>query len=755
MRRAGKNARGMTCLVLSCVLTVGLAGCAGSKSAEAPELKEPISTNEAYRPVVYGDIGKVVIKTGAVVPTDYCYYYDSAVTLSKVYVSAGDYVEAGTVLAETAVDTDSGDDSGDGSTGSTDSADSEYTHSLNQKIFDENQNKLDWQIKAADESGDSEAAAQYRRDKAVNAENNRYENVLYEYEQKKAAAEKADSDRKKSGGTLTAKQSGYVTYAKLLTGADNTVNSGQNVVVISDYSNPYIEITGDEFKKSSYSNYKNMYAMVNGQRYELEIYDYTNQEIAVAQSQASLPYMRFRLKDVEDQSSVLNAGDQVSLYFSSSDASNVLIVGNDSVYEENDQSFVYVKTEASDKERRDIEIGKTDTNYSEVVSGLSEGELVYYASDAVMPAEYSEYTVSLDSYSDTTDIEGKKLEALDLNSIGYTAPRSGRFTSLNVETGQEVKKGDVLFVINSGGGTAELKSINNQIESENKSYSDGIKEYDEQISSLTNQIAEYQSGNVATSTDVPDTLYMAEQLACDRNIASYSKELLAYTHNETIKSLTEQKDKLSKNNDGSGNVSVYAEQDGTVLTVNAEADTAVTEGAVVVTVGGGSRKVVAVDSSDTDGVKLAVNTKVSFVSAKDSKTTITGVCVGNSGDSSKSYVFTDENGETQVTKCSSDTLKYYISLDDTSKYDEIKSYKLKLPKRSYENVVIIPTNMIYHETNMKNMTDYDYVWLINDGEMVKQYVTLGDASQNKTVILSGLSEGDVIAKETGSSAATN
>ena len=63
---------------------------------------------------------------------------------------------------------------------------------------------------------------------------------------------------------------------------------------------------------------------------------------------------------------------------------------------------------------------------------------------------------------------------------------------------------------------------------------------------------------------------------------------------------------------------------------------------------------------------------------------------------------------------------------------------------------MIPTNMIYHETSKNNSSEYDYVWLLKDGEIVKQYITLGEANKTQTIILSGLSEGDVIAKESAS-----
>lgn len=755
IRGGRKTAGRMLCLALSCVLTAGLAGCGSKKSEKAPELLEPVSTNEAYRPVSYGDIGRVVIKTGTVVPTDYAYYYDSSATLSKVYVNVGDYVKKDTVLAETDSGndsdtsdsdvTDDGSDMGESDSGSID--EKTYAHSINQKIYEQNQAELDWKIKACEEVGDTEGANTYRTEKAVNAENNRYDTLLYEYELKKLQTADEDSEKKKESGTLKAEQEGYVTYARLVKPDDNTANGGEAVVVVSDYKDPYIEITGEAFKRSSYEIYNNMYAVVDGQRYDIELYNYTNQEIAVAQSTGSLPYIRFRLKDVKDQSKVLTVGNSVALYFSTSDAKNVLTIANDSIYEENGQTFVYVRSDSSEKERRDIETGKSDSNYTEVVSGLKEGELVYYASDAVMPGDYTEYTVALDSYTDNGTIKSDNINIEDLNSVSYTAPCDGRFTQLNVEKGQAVKKGDLLFVIDSGGGSAAVKEIDVQIQEENERYNSSVSEYDEQINSLTKQIERYRNGRVATDTDAENTLYMAEQLTCQINVVSYNKELLAHTHSNTINSLSKKKEKLNKNNDGNGNISVYADQDGTVLSVDASSDAAVKEGASVVTVGGGGEKIVSFSLSEG---RLAVNQKVTFVFNSNERERVTGVCVGNSGDSSRVYVTTDADGEVHITKSgASDTLKYYVTFDDESMYEKAKAYKVLYPKSSYENVVMIPTNMIYHEASKTNSSEYDYVWLLQEGELVKQYVTLGSAAQSKTIILTGLSEGDVIAKETG------
>ena len=111
---------------MTAVFAMTMTGCGKEKSEKVPDLLEPVSTNEAYRPVTYGDIGRKVIKTGTIVPTDYCYYYETSATLSKVYVNVGDEVKKGTVLADVGDGTDSSDSSdgsdtssGDGSSGRT------------------------------------------------------------------------------------------------------------------------------------------------------------------------------------------------------------------------------------------------------------------------------------------------------------------------------------------------------------------------------------------------------------------------------------------------------------------------------------------------------------------------------------------------------------------------------------------------------------------------------------------------------------
>ena len=95
-------------------------------------------------------------------------------------------------------------------------------------------------------------------------------------------------------------------------------------------------------------------------------------------------------------------------------------------------------------------------------------------------------SVALDSYTKTA--KAQSFTAEDLNSVSYAAPCDGRFASINGKKGQKVKKGDLLFVIDSGGGTAAVKEIDNQIQEENMSYNSSLQEYDGQINDINDQI---------------------------------------------------------------------------------------------------------------------------------------------------------------------------------------------------------------------------------------------------------------------------
>lgn len=737
-------------------LSLIMCGC-GSKEENAPELLEPVTTNESYRPVEYGEIGRNIIKTGSVVSEDYCHFFTTAgtfITIDSIDVCVGDYVEAGDILvtadkkeAEEALET------------SRSELDNKIaTQNINQKIYEANQEKLDWMIKAYDEAGDTETADMYRTQKAVNAENNRYDKLLYEHQISKLEQEIDEKQKLCDDNTIKARHSGYVTYVKDLS-ASYQVENMENIVIVSDYSDTYIEITNEEVKSKAYDGFNKMYTVINGEKYDIEEYKYSNEELAKAQSSGKYPLVRFKLKDASVK--LPEIGNLVPLYFSTSDVSDVLIVGNDSLQEEGENNYVYVKNESGEKERRDIVTGASDEYYTEVVSGLSEGELVYYASDIMVPSNYTEYNVGTGNIRKTA--ASKTQSVMPVSYRTYSSPVDGECELLNVARDDHVDEGDLLFTIDSGGGSAELVQMEIQIQNAKDEYNDSVNASNEEIASIAYEIKQYENGTkkegynntVATPGDAEyedgdNTLYMTERLTCDLNIAKYNREMLDLNYDSQMDELTDSYNKLKENNDGTGKVSVYAKESGTVSEIYYVDGNSLAAGDLMLSVGSESNmKIVAKIAQDKP--HMVINQKITFVDKENEAITISGRCIGSSGGSNKVYVSTIDDKVYVTSTDATEYIYYYIEADDDSYYDSPESYQVFYDTMTLENAVTVPNSMVYTETNKKNGRVYHYVWKLAYGEVYKQYVQVDDTLKDNfnTCILSGVSEGDVLVREAG------
>lgn len=742
-------------------MMISISGCGGS-SEKAPELLEPISTNAAYRPVMKGDIGNKIIKTGNVVPEDHCYYFNTSTEIDNIKVTIGQYVHKGDVLAEASAE------SGESEVIELESQleQQKQNHSLNQKIFDQNQKIYDYQIKGYQETGDEEALKDVRIQKATAIENDRYDGMLYNYQIRKAEEEIAEKKKLIGSNKLVADVDGYVTYVKDTTDS-TTAGANENIVIISDYDNPHIEIADLTVKDIEvYEKYGIKYTVIDGEKHDISIDEYSKTELAKAQAMSQFPNIRFELADGDR--SKLKTGDMVPMYFSSSDISDVLIIGNDSIYEDGDQSFVYVKTAASDKERRDVELGAADANNTQVLSGLEEGDLVFYASDAIMPGNYSEYKVELKDFSVTKD--SKKLQLVDTDMIRYKSPCEGYLVDFNVQAGMQVSKGDLLYSIDSGGGSAELKQAALDIQHAKEDYNSTIKGYNDQIDDYKKQIEDYkyrkahpevpdpEDPPVATDTDPDkpedpdnpdnpddnqDTPYFVEQTLCQIEIANINKQIATNQYNANMKTLQAKYDELAKNNDGTGVVKVYAEQDGYIVNVSAAKGYKLDKGTEVVSMASKKNQIL---GATVEG-KLAVNQQVKLVNSTDNSTTINAQCIGSNGDGSKVYINTVD-GDVQISSCVvAGSPMYYLSVDDQAYYDSPKGYTLRYSTLDLKNVVVLPKGMIYTETVKTTGSTKNYVWKVIDGQIVKQYVTLGEEDSKSVCVLSGIEAGDILALE--------
>ncbi|MCM1308858.1 MAG: efflux RND transporter periplasmic adaptor subunit [Butyrivibrio sp.] len=695
-----------------------------SDSGGIPELAEPTATNYAYRPAEYGSIGNTSVIFGTVVPESHCYFYGENVRISEIAVEVGDEAAVGDVLAY--ADIAYAVEQMDSLSGSLDYENT--TYELNRKIADEELRKLGIYRQEALDSGDTEGAKRLALSIATANENSRYDEMLHNARVENIMREIASQQDIINSGTLTADCNGRVAYIKNIA-ESRYAAADENVVIICDSDEAYIEldIKSNEYK---YSAYEIKYLQIGGSRYEARELSYSPREMAVARMRESYPNVRIACPE----GVALNIGDTYPVYFCEKDLSGVLIVGNDSLYSDDGGSFVYVKASEQGREKRYVETGSSDDNYTEVVSGISEGEQIFYESASVMPSNYTEYKAEL------ADFEignfSQKYELADTLDLLQNSEYEGEILEICVERGQEVAEGDLLYIIDSGEGKAALTKAQFDMEREKEAYAADLERFEAELKRL---------GEEATSVT-----------ACDISILDCRKQLSIYSHERNLASLQKRYDTLHEGNDGSGKISVYSSLNGTVKNIGAREGDKVAAGDSILTIAVASKpkmyvKMESVErpvGSITPGGGYLDNIAdfgetVYFNFAQES---YEGECIGwtaggvNSG---KTYLFSDDEG-VHLTRSSSydGSAGFYVRLYDDNAYEMPLSATVNFLYVSMTDVMVLPVEAINKENDGKA-----FVWRIKDGQLVKQYVLIDEniANGQKQVILSGVNPGDMLA----------
>ncbi len=133
-----------------------------------------------------------------------------------------------------------------------------------------------------------------------------------------------------------------------------------------------------------------------------------------------------------------------------------------------------------------------------------------------------------------------------------------------------------------------------------------------------------------------------------------------------------------------------------------------------------------------------------------------GICVAKQSNATKVY-YTEIDGtvySSQNTDDASDNWQgnemFYVSMQDTSFYEEMKVELISFDSLVFEDAIVLPASMVYTETDKISGAVNFYVWKIMGDELVKQYVTVSQIVNDvvNIVVVAGVSEGDVLAKET-------
>lgn len=731
------NAQSVIPVVLTGLFFVMLIGGCGSKKTETiPDLEEPAASNASYQQVTYGDIGTTNVLLGTAVPKEYGQAYEANVMVTKILVEPGDMVEKGDVLAYADVDEASA---------SREAKQQELSHEntvyeLNQKINQLQQNKLANQQEAAvvddtqeaitEESPQETGTENITSQIAVLQENSRYDTKLHEYRVQKLNEEIAALDDLIADGTLKANHSGEVVYTKSLTVSRNA-GTGENVVVVADTEDLEIKLKDVTVQNYKYKDVLEKYMLQSGERVPVTEREYSTDELVLAKINNNYPNVLIEKPEGVE----LKAGELYPIYFEEKRAEHVLLVGNNSLYQEDGENYVYVGTGDDTREKRKVTTGVSDDHNTQIVEGLEEGEAVYYETMERMPSDYTEYMVERSDFQ--VENHGLKYGRADKNARVYLAAKEGEIVKIAVEKDAEVKKGDLLYIIDTGEGKAAITEAANAIETENTTYQKQQADYDAQLIELQN-----------ATDSVSDY---------DRQIITLQKEVAEADHSYTLQQLQAAYDTLSRGNDGTGKLSVYADEDGQVSKITVWEGDTVEAGDEILKMKGEASDLLLVQMVSSKSVTVYTDDIAEAgepVSITSGDTTYTGTCVGfaaGSNNLDEGCLYIDENGAhyTFQTTSGYDTPVFYVRMNDEIVDDMGNGESVDFPYISMEDVIVLPAGMIYEEKDAMHPDKVSYfVWKMEGDHLVKQYVLLDDTlTGNGKVVLFGIESGDVLARE--------
>ena len=753
-------------------------GCGKMTESSIPKLEEPVALNEAYRPVEYAAIGSVQVLMATAVPRDYCNYYSANVNISQIYVEPGDTVNAGDVLAVCDVDEakkqlqeckaalahenetyeisaqisdtqirlwesqaagqdNNEPDQSDGTADDTHEADADTNIDEYAAVTDEFSTEQTEKNESTDED--------YNTQIATEQENQRYDKQLHEYRVQKINEQMALYQQIVDDGMLKAAHSGLVTYTKKLT-EGRSAAAYENIVIVSDTDDLVLDIKDTAINEYKYSDYDNKYVIVDGEKYDVTESQYTSEVLVL--SKINNRYSDVCVESREKPS--LTAGQMYPVYFEKTKANQALVVGKDSIYKDGDTRYVYVKNDEGGREKRIITTGESDENYTQVTEGLKEGELVYYNSTDQVPTKYSKYTVTRSDF----DIAnyGVQYSRSDAGTITETCDYEGQIVSVNVKQDDMIEKGMLLYVVDTGEGKAAITEAKNAIDSENESYAQKIADYDKQIKDLSEGGSSAEENN--RQDEKPDTADDEQQLKLNLQLLDLQKKLAGADHTYQLSRLQSAYDSISAGNDGKGNISVYAKNDGKVSKVSVKAGDNVEEGADILQITGNSTDVLLVQVKDSNSYKVCTDNIADVgerVSLELDGTTIYGSCIGFAGygrQAQKGYVNQDDKGVhiTGNTDSGYGNAAFYIKLDNGIPDDLTGASAVKFSYVSFKKAVVVPTSIIHKQVNPMDKDDISYyVWKIDGDSVVKQPVILSDyTSGSNTLVLYGIDEGDEI-----------
>lgn len=306
-------------------------------------------------------------------------------------------------------------------------------------------------------------------------------------------------------GTVVSGMNGYLAAWRELT-QQNWLGSGQTVAAVADLDR--LELKSEYVQKGLISKAEEVYAIIDGKRYEVEYQPLDSDEYDRLKELNGKVYSTFSFPDGEAE---VEAGSYGVIVVRSQTRENVVTVPQDAVKKDDATSYVYV-LEGTESVYTPVEVGMKDGMYAEILSGVEEGDKVL--TESAVTAGSGSARVERGSVSYEFSAVGY-LDYLDTEYIENPVTYGDcYYLEALVSPNQEVKKGDVLARVRVVPDETELLRNEQKLQRERERLADlramgeeenkkAIAEKEETIRKLEELIAEMKEDFATTEIRAP------------------------------------------------------------------------------------------------------------------------------------------------------------------------------------------------------------------------------------------------------------
>ncbi len=692
-------------------------GCAGAAGAqEIPELLEPVEITLTGKKVVRGDIQDIEAYKGSVKADSVSYAFPQGCRVEDMTVHVGQFVEKGDRIAK--VNTDEFEK---------ELADLRAEISYLKSVNSIETQLADIQIQNAQiDLGNMRSGSSWYDDakKAVDAriEQRDFDAKERELTIKQKQAELTAAQSKSGSSDIYATENGYLTYVKDFS-VDNPsgyINANEIVAIAAKEDSYYISSTMPLVTAREAGR---LYAQIDGKEYELTYDPYEESELKQASNTGITLESRFLCE--EDLSGLV--GSEVTVYAVSNYRENVLHISADAFFTENNTDFVYLLKDG-EKVKQEVEDGIHTKNAVEIISGLSEGDEVYCQATDIPGSEYSLVTIKRSQLDISKRYDTAKTAYTMVSQVVNTVD-GARVKEVCVKNGNEVKAGDLIAVLDAGNGNSAILDNSVELAALKRSYDYEMALYQEELDKLSDRKQDMIQ-NETTGTSAYKKLNLeirTLELKMERETLDFQYESgrLNRSYAQNVKE--------------NGEISLRAKRDGVVKELASLSEGyALDKNTLVCKIVDPSFACVKLF---TNGVKVPVGSKVSIVKgSKDEE--LTGTVVASFPEAEGTIY---ESGYYLNEKSSQTSDATYIRLEDGVDYDRLGSFGVKVSVWDVDNAIVIDKDCVYTQGDSK--TGKRYVWVSEDGNLSKRYVTVGYLDSDVAWIVQGLSEGEQIVLE--------